>query len=216
MHCIAVQRDGRTLADLLELRAREAMWTDVPKDKVVVRPITRQLVALCLQCLGQRLGVCNDSSGILLEGGRVHLQQLGCKPANLVVVRSSLQCWEDGHVDPLLDVRNALSVLEEDHSCTRAAQGLVRGSRHDVAILKRCGMLPRCHETRDVGNVSHQQCANLICDLAELCKIHDARVCRCSAKEHGRPEDQSLLTELIKIDQTSLRMHLVGKGLEVD
>mmetsp|Transcript_118789 Transcript_118789/g.347931 ORF Transcript_118789/g.347931 Transcript_118789/m.347931 type:complete len:217 (+) Transcript_118789:746-1396(+) len=216
MHCIAVQRDRRTLADLLKLRACETVRAEVPEDQVVVCPVTRQLVTLCFQRLGQRLGVRNDGLGVLLEGWGVHLQQLSRKRTNLVVVRSSLQCWEDGHVDPLLDVRNALSVLEEDHSCTRAAQGLVRGSRHDVAILKRCGMLPRCHETRDVGNVSHQQCANLICDLAELCKIHDARVCRCSAKEHGRPEDQSLLTELIKIDQTSLRMHLVGKGLEVD
>ena len=40
-------------------------------------------------------------------------------------------------VPGLLDVRDLVCVLEEDHSSPRSAQRLVGGGGHDVAVLER-------------------------------------------------------------------------------
>ena len=47
--------------------------------------------------------------------------------------------------------------LEEDESCARAAERLVRGGSDDVAIVEGAGSLLRHNETRDVGHVAERE-----------------------------------------------------------
>mmetsp|Transcript_807 Transcript_807/g.1883 ORF Transcript_807/g.1883 Transcript_807/m.1883 type:complete len:277 (-) Transcript_807:97-927(-) len=133
-----------------------------------------------------------------------------------MVVRSALQSWEHCHVDALLDVRDLVRVLEEDHASSWTTQRLVGGGGHDVAVLERRRVLSCRNEARDVSNVGHQNRTHLVCDLFELAEVDDARVGGGTAQDHGRAEDQSSLSQLIEVDQARLGVHPVGQGLEVD
>ena len=189
VHRVAVQCDGGCLANLLHLGAGEAVGAQVPKQQMVVRAVAGELVALGHQGLCQGLGVGLDLLGVVLEHGGVHLQQLRGQGSNLVIVRATLQGWEDGHVDTLLDVRDLLRVLEEDHASAGSSQRLVGRGGHDVAVLKRRRVLSRSNQARDVGDVCHENCSNLIRNFPELAEVDDARIRRGSAKDHGRSED---------------------------
>mmetsp|Transcript_37835 Transcript_37835/g.75400 ORF Transcript_37835/g.75400 Transcript_37835/m.75400 type:complete len:381 (-) Transcript_37835:18-1160(-) len=216
MHGVAVQGDRRHLADLLELGAREAVRPQVPKDEVVVRAVAGELVALRLQRLGEGVRVGHDMLRVLLELRRAHLQKLRGQRADLVVVRATLQPREHRHVDALLDVRQLVAVLEEDHTRPRAAEGLVRRRRHHVAVLEGRRVQARGDEAADVGDVRHQVRADLVGDLAELLEVHDPRVGRGAAEDHLRPEHEGRLPQLLEIDEARLRVDLVWQRLEVD
>mmetsp|Transcript_71980 Transcript_71980/g.232887 ORF Transcript_71980/g.232887 Transcript_71980/m.232887 type:complete len:229 (-) Transcript_71980:491-1177(-) len=136
MHGIAVQRYGGSLANLFDFGTRQTMRPEVPEHQVVVRAIARKLVALLLQCVCDGLRVCHHCLRVLHKGRRLHFQELRRQAANLVVVRPSLQRWEDRHVNALLEVRDAVRVLEENHACARATEGLMRRGRNDVAVLE--------------------------------------------------------------------------------
>ena len=153
VHGVAIQRDGGRLADLLDLGPRQAMRAQVPKQEVVVCAVAGQLVALAHKGVCQGLGIGLDLLGVVLEHGRVDLQQLRSQAADLVVVGPTLQGWEDRHVDTLLDVGDLLRVLEEDHTCAGPAQGLVGGGGHDVAVLKGRRVLSGGDQAGDVGDV---------------------------------------------------------------
>mmetsp|Transcript_9681 Transcript_9681/g.25762 ORF Transcript_9681/g.25762 Transcript_9681/m.25762 type:complete len:336 (-) Transcript_9681:1487-2494(-) len=215
-HGVAIQSDGAEIADLLEFGAREAVRPQVPEHQVVVRAVARELVALGLQGLGQGVGVGHDVLGVLLELRAGHLQELSRQAADLVVVRAALQAGEDRHVDALLDVGDLLGVLEEDHACTRATQRLVRGGRDHVAMLEGRGVHASCDQARDVRDVRHQDRTHLVRDGLELREVHDAGVGGGAANDHGGPEDQRRLPQLVEVDDARLRVHLVGQGLEVD
>mmetsp|Transcript_14659 Transcript_14659/g.34798 ORF Transcript_14659/g.34798 Transcript_14659/m.34798 type:complete len:659 (+) Transcript_14659:337-2313(+) len=216
MNGIAVQSDGRCLANLFHLGAGEAVRPQVPKQKVVVGSIARQLVPLAHQSVSKRLGIGLDLLGVILEHGAVHLEQLRCQASNLVVVRASLESREDGHVNTLLDVGDLLGILEEDHSSARPAQRLVRRGCHDVAMLEGRRMLSCCHQPGNVGNVRHEDGTNLVCNLPELAEVDHAWVRRGTTEDHGGSEDEGRLPELVEVDQASLRVDAVGQGLEVD
>mmetsp|Transcript_56404 Transcript_56404/g.147018 ORF Transcript_56404/g.147018 Transcript_56404/m.147018 type:complete len:476 (+) Transcript_56404:49-1476(+) len=216
VHGVAVQRDGRELADLLQLRAREPMGPQVPEHQVVVSAVAGELVALGLQRLGQGVSVGHHRLGVLLELGRGHLQELRGQATDLVVVRAALEAGEDRHVDALLDVRHLVTVLEEDHPSPRAAQGLVRGRGDHIAVREGRGVHAGGDQAGDVRNVRHEQRAHLICDRAELGEVHDARVGGGTAQDHGRTEHQRRLPELLEVNEAGLRVHLVRQGLEVD
>mmetsp|Transcript_19996 Transcript_19996/g.41804 ORF Transcript_19996/g.41804 Transcript_19996/m.41804 type:complete len:214 (+) Transcript_19996:674-1315(+) len=192
------------------------MGSQVPKQKVVVCAIRSQLVTFAHQSVSQHLGIGFHLLGVLLEHWAVHLQELHGQSADLVIVGSTLQCWEDGHVDALLDVRNLLRIFEEDHASTWPSQGLVRGGRHHIAMFEGTWMFSSGHEATDVRNVCHQNGTHLVRDAAELSEVDDARIGGSTAQDHVWPEDQSCLSELIKVDQPGLRMHSIRQGLEVD
>mmetsp|Transcript_58701 Transcript_58701/g.139793 ORF Transcript_58701/g.139793 Transcript_58701/m.139793 type:complete len:331 (-) Transcript_58701:215-1207(-) len=216
VHCVAVQRDGALLAHLLHLATAQAVGAQVPKDEVVVRAVARELVALGHQGLGQGIRIGLDLLGVFLELRSGDLQQLRSQAADLVVVGSTLQSREDGHVNPVLDVRHLLGVLEEDHASSRPAQRLVGGGGHNVAVLEGRRMLPGGDQPGDVGDVCHQDRSNFVCDFTELSKVDDARVRGGSAEDHRRSEDEGCLAELIEIDKSGFWVHAVGQRLEVD
>mmetsp|Transcript_123991 Transcript_123991/g.332958 ORF Transcript_123991/g.332958 Transcript_123991/m.332958 type:complete len:366 (-) Transcript_123991:23-1120(-) len=192
------------------------MGAEVPQHQVVVCAVARELVALFLERLGQRLRVGHHGLGVLLELWGVHLQQLRRECADLVVVGSPLQAREDGHVDALLDVGDGVRVLEENHACARASERLVGGGGHHVTVLEGRWVLSSGHEARDVRDVCHQERSDLVGDLAELGEIDYARVGRSPAQNHGGSEDKCRLAELVEINQASLVVHLVWQRLEVD
>ena len=133
-----------------------------------------------------------------------------------MVVGSTLQSREDGHVNPVLDVRHLLAVLEEDHACPGAPKGLVCGCGHDVAEGEGRRMLAGGHQAGDVGDIRHEEGANLVCDLPELREVHHSRVCGGTAEDHGRPEDQSGFAKLVEVNESRLRVDSVWQRLEVD
>ena len=216
VHCVAVQRDGALLAHLLHLATAQAVGAQVPKDEVVVRAVARELVALGHQGLGQGIRIGLDLLGVFLELRSGDLQQLRSQAADLVVVGSTLQSREDGHVNPVLDVRHLLAVLEEDHACPGAPKGLVCGCGHDVAEGEGRRMLTGGHQARDVGDIRHEEGANLVSDLPELREVHHSRVRGGTAEDHGRPEDQSGLAKLVEVNESRLRVDTVWQRLEVD
>ena len=216
MHGIAVQRDGALLAHLLHLATAQAVGAQVPKDEVVVRAVARELVALGHQGFGQGIRVRLDLLGVFLELRSGDLQELRSQAADLVVVGSTLQGGEDGHVDAVLDVRHLLAVLEEDHACTGAPEGLVRGCGHDVAEGEGRRMLSGGHQAGDVGDVRHEEGTDLVSDLPELREVHHSRICGSSAQDHGRPEDQSRFAKLVEVNESRLRVDSVWQRLEVD
>mmetsp|Transcript_58695 Transcript_58695/g.139760 ORF Transcript_58695/g.139760 Transcript_58695/m.139760 type:complete len:372 (-) Transcript_58695:293-1408(-) len=192
------------------------MGAQVPKQEVIVRAIASQLVALSHKGLCQRLGVRLHRASVVLEHGRVHLQELSGQGTDLVVVRTTLKGREHGHVDALLDVRDLLRVLEEDHPGPRATQGLVGGGGHHIAGLEGRGVLARGHEATDVRDVRHEDGAHLVGDRPELPEVDDPGVGGGPAQDHGRAEDQGRLPKLLEVDEPGLRVHAVGQGLEVD
>mmetsp|Transcript_30715 Transcript_30715/g.66187 ORF Transcript_30715/g.66187 Transcript_30715/m.66187 type:complete len:214 (-) Transcript_30715:1297-1938(-) len=192
------------------------MWSQIPQQQVVVSAITGQLVSLAHQGLSQCTGIGFHVLGVLFEHGTVHLQELCGQGTNLMIVRTALQGREDRHVDALLDVRNLLRIFEEDHASTWPSQGLVRGGRHHIAMFEGTWMFSSGHEATDVRNVCHQNGTHLVRDAAELSEVDDARIGGSTAQDHCWPEDQSCLSELIKVDQPGLRMHSIRQGLEVD
>merc|ERR1712146_742174 len=132
---VLVQGDRDAIADLLDLGAREAVRPKIPQDQVVVCAAGGELVALLHQGGSQGRCVLDHALRVLFELWRGHLQELTCQTANLMIVGASLQSGEHGHIDPVLDVRVLLRVLEEDHAGPRPAQRLVRRGRHNVSPM---------------------------------------------------------------------------------
>merc|ERR1719161_1031631 len=190
VHGIPVQGNRRGLADLLHFRTREAVWAQVPENEVVVGAIACQLVALRLQSFGKDICVSNYLLRVLHKFWGVDLQQLCCEATNLVIVRATLQSREHCHVDALLDIRDLIGVLEENHACTRSSQGLVGRGGHDIAVGEWRWVLLCGHQSGDVGNVGHEVCANFVSNLLEFGKVDHTRVCRCTTNNHRRAEEQ--------------------------
>lgn len=145
MHRVPIQGDGRRLANFFDLRPRQTMRSDIPKNEVVVRAVARKLVAFLFQDLSQRLGIANDVFRVIDELRSVHVQELRRQGADLMVVRSALKAGENCHVDALLNVWIPFRIFEENHSRPGATQRFVRRGRDDVAMLERRRVLLGCH-----------------------------------------------------------------------
>ncbi len=55
--------------------------------------------------------------------------------------------------------------------------------RNKVCIGHRVGMCATGYKPGNVGNICHEICANLVCNLPELRKIKYARVCACAGND---------------------------------
>ena len=210
VHCVAVQGDGGRLADLLNFGAGEAVGPQVPKQEVIVRAIARQLVALSHKGLCQRLGVRLHLASIVFEHWCVHLQQLRGQGTDLVVVGTTLKGWEHGHVDALLDVRDLLGVLEEDHASPWSAQRLVGGGGHDVAVLEGRRMLAGGDQPGDVGDVcqaqgsgKRTQSRHVICGLTDA--LQKPLLTNWPTCHQDRSNFVCDFTELSKVDDARVR-----------
>ena len=66
--------------------------------------------------------------------------------------------------------------LAQDHSPTRAAQGLMGGRGDDGGMGERMRMNASDHESREVGDVSYQHCVDLGGDFCEGLEVPGPRI----------------------------------------
>ena len=100
---------------------------------------------------------------------------------NDVHQRSALRSREYGFVDLLGKLGFA-----HNHAASRSSQRLMRSRRHDVRIGHGRGMKPRRHQSRDMRDVHHHVCADLIGYLAYALEINYSRICTCSCQNELR------------------------------
>jgi hypothetical protein len=89
---------------------------------------------------------------------------------------------------PALDAREhrlvhrlRVILVGQDEAAARAAQRLVRGGRHDVAVRHRARVQAGDHEARDVRDVGEQQRADLVGDGPERREVE-----RCAGRRSPR------------------------------
>mmetsp|Transcript_12301 Transcript_12301/g.34211 ORF Transcript_12301/g.34211 Transcript_12301/m.34211 type:complete len:473 (+) Transcript_12301:227-1645(+) len=219
---VLVQSDVSQVGDELHLVPGETLRPQVPQNQVVLRAAGHEVVALGIQVLGEGDGVLLDVLNVGLEGGVLGLLERDAEGANLVVMWTSLEGWEDGEVNlVLVVVQGSLLALnwtlpEENDSAPRAPKTLVGGARDNVTVLEgRSGLLGR-HQPADVSHVRHEERPDLVCDGPKSGVVPVPWVSAPAAKNHLWPEVQSLLLELVVVDVPGVLVHLVWQGLEVD
>ena len=89
------------------------------------------------------------------------------------------------------------------------------GRRHDVRIRHGRGVQPRRDETRDVRDVHHQVCPDLIGDLAQAGEIDDAGIRGSARDDHLRLIFDGDLFQSVVVDALILPGNAVGNDVEV-
>ena len=100
---------------------------------MIVSASGHELVSPLGQLLPKDTSVCLDLPDVLLELGCVHLLELSGQGCDLVVVRTTLEHREYGHVDFLRQI----PLLREDKTTAGTSQRLVRGRCHNVSVSER-------------------------------------------------------------------------------
>ena len=218
-NCILVQRDVQQVAQIFHLTPSQAERAQIPEHQVVVGATRDEVVTFAHQSFAERLGVRLRLDLVRLELGRLHVLQSHRESADLVVVRTTLQRRKHRHVDArLVVVRLARlgveTTAEENHTRTRTAKGLVRSRCDDVAVRERLRLLLRGNQTRDVRHIHHQHRPALIGDFSKSHVIPITRVRRATANDHLRSEIKCLFFQLVVINVTRRRIHLVRQRLE--
>ena len=213
-HRILVQSNVQKIAQVFHLAPSQTERAQIPKHQVVIRTASDEVVALGHQRFAQRSGVRLNLLDVRLELRGLRILERDRQRADLVVVRTALQRWKDGHVDArfvvvILARLRVDAAAEENHPRTRTAKRLVRRRRHDVTVFERLCLFFRGNQTGDVRHIHHQHRPALVGNFPETCVIPISRVRRTTANDHLRSEIHRLFFELIVIDVPSLRVHLV-------
>merc|ERR1719376_162237 len=118
----------------------------------------------------------NHLSLILLKLLCVSLLHGNSNASYGVVVRPTLQSWEDGQVDLILDVVHGLHTVPvhtpdplpvEDDPCPGTSESLVHGAGDHVTVLERGGDQAGGHQPSYVRHVSQQVATILVSDFLE-------------------------------------------------
>ena len=139
---------------------------------MVVGAARHQTQAAIDKTVGHRCAVLHHGVDVRLEFGLKSLAQCNGLACNHVHERAALAAREHRGVDFL---RESL-VIGENEAAARAAQGLMRGSGHDVGIRHGRRMRARSDEAGDVGHVDHQKRAVVVRDARHALKIDHARI----------------------------------------
>lgn len=130
---------------------------------------------------------------------------------------AALAGWEDCVIDARLDVLGICIVLsEKDQPGARAAESLVRRSRHDVAVLEWVLELPRGDEPRGMRNIGHQPRAMLVAHFLECVVFPVTGVRARAADDETGFEEAGLGGEGGVVDELGGGFEAVWEGLEVD
>ena len=160
-----------------------------------------------------------DAAGdqLFSEGCRIgnHLLAIGLK--------RRLQCFPEGHSlgsdhvlqraalaareHGLIELFGELGIAAEDQAAAGAAQGLVGGGGHHIAMGDRAGMHSSGHEAGDVGHIGQQIGTHFISDGAEGGEVDGAWICGVATNNQLRLVLQSQLAD---------RLHIEALGLLVD
>ena len=192
---------------------------------MAVGAVRDELVAEGLELLLEGLGVGNDLLLVGLELGGLGLLQGNSEGGDGVIVRSALVAREDGEVNGVLQVVLGLlaglgvdrsdALAEEDHGATGATQGLVGGGGDNVGVLEGGGDDLGGNEARNMGHVDNEVGADRVGNLAHALVVDEAAVGRGTSNEDLRPEQKSVLLELVVVDDASVEVNPVGHSLEV-
>jgi hypothetical protein len=213
------------LEDGLNTGTVEVPLLQVDEDHVVVGTVGDELEAEILEGVLELLGVLDDLLLVQLEVLGLSLLESNGKRGDGVVVGSTLVTGEDGEVDGTLKVVQGLlarlrvsaadALAEEDHSATRTTERLVGGGGDDVGVGEGRLVDAGSDETRDVGHVHHEVAANLVGDLAHAGVVDLTAVGGGTGNQDLGAIHQSVLLELVVVDETSVEVDTVGEGLEV-
>lgn len=213
------------LEDGLDTGTVQSEGLQVEQNHVVVGTTGDEGVAELLEGDLERLSVLDDLLLVLLELVGLSLLEGNSQSGDGVVVGTTLVTREDGEVDGTLkvveDLLAGLSVgladalAEEDHGTTGATERLVGGGGNDIGVGEGRGVDTGGDETRDVGHVHHQVAANLVGDLTHALVVDLAAVGRGTGDEDLRAVHESVLLELVVVDQAGLNVDTVREGLEV-
>ncbi|KUL43182.1 hypothetical protein ADL28_43075 [Streptomyces violaceusniger] len=122
--------------------------------------------------------------------------------------RAALLPREDRGVDLLGQVGPA-----EDHPAARAAEGLVRGGRHDIGVRHRARVEARGHQPGEVRHVHHQIRAHLVGDPPERGEVQPAGVGRPTRDDHLGPVGEREPLDLVHVDAQIGLAHVVRHDL---
>ena len=120
-----------------------------------------------------------------------------------VLQRAALAAREHG----LIELFGELGIAAEDQAAAGAAQGLVGGGGHHIAMGHRAGMHSSGHEAGDVGHIGEQIGTHFISDGTEGGEVDGAWIRGIAANNQLRLVLQSQLAD---------RLHIKALGLLVD
>lgn len=213
------------LEDSLNTGTIEVELTKIKEDHVAVSAVSNELVAELLELDLERLGVGDNLLLVCLELRGLSLLKGNGQGGDGVVVRTTLVARENGEVDGVLKVVEGLlaslginradALSEEDHGSTRTTEGLVGGGGDDISPQegRRNGLSG--NETRDVSHIDNQVGADGVSNLAHALVVDQTAVGGGTGnKDLGAVQD-SVLLELVVVDDTSLEVDTVRHGLEV-
>ena len=89
---------------MLRVAQQTYLGLEVPQHQVVLCAICHHLVAMRHQLLADSHSIGPDLLLVGLELRRLSMLQGNCQGSNLVIVWATLEGWEDGEVDLVLEV----------------------------------------------------------------------------------------------------------------
>lgn len=183
------------------------------------------LIAQINKTLAQCLGILNDLRLVALEFRRFGLLEGRGNASNGIVVRATLQSWEDRLIDAVFQIVHHLvavglgaahALAEEDDASAWAAQRLVRRCGHNVGKLEWRRYLLGGNQASHMRHIGHQIGADFVADLTESSVIEQPGIARDASNDDLRPERARRLCQLVVVDQTRLRIYLVRHALKED
>jgi len=215
------------LEDSLDTGTVESLRLQVNEDHVVVGTAGDESVTEVLELVLESLGVVDDLLLVLSELVRLCLLEGNSKSSDGVVVRSTLVTREDGEVDGTLEIVEGLDLLaslhlsladtlaEEDHGTTGTTERLVGGGGDNVGVGEGRVVDATSDQTGNVSHVDHEVAADLVANLAEALVVDGTAVGRGTGNDDLGSVHESVLLELVVVDDASLEVDTVGEGLEV-
>lgn len=166
--------------------------------------IRDQPLACLFEAFSYRACVCNDLLAVLLKGWCCDLFELDGKATDLVVVRASLEHWEDGKVDLLKQI-----LFAENYARAGTAQTLVRRRGHDIAELEWIVHLLRGDKTANVCDVSHEVGTHTVGNLSITSVIEISGVATGTTEKNIWAELSHSRLKRVHVNDTSLLVYKV-------
>jgi hypothetical protein len=222
---VLVAGDVDLLEDGLDTSTIHGIWSQVEEDHVAVCSVGDELVATLLELNLEGFGVLDNVLLVLLEFRGHGLVQGNGKSGDGVVVGTTLVAGEDGEVDWALEVIEYLlarlgiggadTLAEEDHCTSGATERLVCGGGNNIGIFERSGDDASSYQTGNMGHVDNEISTDKIGNLTHPLVVNQAAVSGCTGDEHLGTVHESVLLELLIIDDASLEVDAVWEGFEV-
>ena len=222
---VLVARNVDLLKDGLDTSTVEVPLLQVDQNHVVVGTVSDELEFELLEGGLKLLGVLDDLLLVQLKVLRLSLLEGNGERSDGVVVGSTLVAGEDGEVDGALEVVKDLlaglsisladALAEEDHGTTGTTERLVSGGGDNVAVREGRLVDASGDETGDVSHIHHEVAADLVSDLAHAGVVDLTAVGRGTGDQDLGAVHQSVLLELVVVDEAGFEIDAVGEGLEV-